>query len=136
MSDEMTRDELLALMRAWGWTLTGSLSDGRADLWTHPGGMDEVVLPSDETAPDYDRMLRQAESIIARAEGPWLLAVVREVAGLHVRIQDGIAGQGPRSTWRPTYGCEHCSTEDVRVPWPCPTARALQALTETTEETR
>lgn len=28
----MTRDELLALMRAWGWTLTGSLSNGRADL--------------------------------------------------------------------------------------------------------
>lgn len=78
----MTRDDLLTLMRAWGWTLTGSLANGRADLWSHRNGMDEVIIPGAETAPDYDRMLRQAESIIARAEGPRLLAVVRKVAGL------------------------------------------------------
>lgn len=30
-----------------------------------------------------------------------------------------------------------CGTHsEYAVPWPCPTARAVQALTETTEETR
>lgn len=103
----MTRDDLLTLIRAWGWTLTGSLPNGRADLWAHPGGMDEVVLPSDETAPDYDRMLRQAESIIARAEGPWLLAVVRDVQTVHARyfntdVPPGHedAGCEPEDVWR------------------------------------
>ena len=50
----------------------------------------------------------------------------QQTALLHKRIQDGIAGQGPRSNWRPTYACGYCSTEDMRVPWPCPTAQALE----------
>jgi hypothetical protein len=52
-------------------------------------------------------------------------AQVERVRALHVRVQDGIAGQGPRSNWSPTYGCGECSTEDVRVAWPCPTIAAL-----------
>lgn len=135
MSDEMTRDDLLTLMRAWGWTLTGSLPNGRADLWAHPGGMDEAIVPNAETAPDYDRMLRQAESIIARAEGPRLLAVMREVAGLHRPVPDGQGFiDGSYGTISPA--CGTCGTHDeYAVPWPCPTARALEALT-VTEETR
>ena len=126
MSDEMTRGDLLTLIRAWGWTLTGSLPNGRADLWAHPGGMDEVVLPSDETAPDYDRMLRQAESIIARAEGVRMLAVVRDVQTVHARYfstdvppDHEDAGCEPEDVWR--------FDRDIRA--------ALALPTETTEET-
>lgn len=62
-----------------------------------------------------------------------LLAVVREVARLHQPIPDGMGFiDGSYGTISPA--CGTCGAYDeYAVPWPCPTARALQALTESKE---
>lgn len=56
-----------------------------------------------------------------RPEFDALLAVVREVAGLH-RAEPGVSNG---------VACNIC--RECLKAWPCPTARALQALTETKE---
>lgn len=90
MSDEMTRDDLLDLMQAWGWRLTDTVPGAwRLDVWTHPNGMDEALVPVDQRAAGYARHLRQAEVNFAHAEAPRLLAVVREVAAANGRYMRG-----------------------------------------------
>lgn len=68
-----------------------------------------------------------------RPEFDALLAVVREVAGLHRPVPDGLGDTGTGyGTVSPA--CGTCGTHDeYAVPWPCPTGRALQALTESKE---
>lgn len=74
----MTRDELEAEMRAAGWRQSYELvTPGPAHLWVK--GRDEVLVPEDETKPDYAHMLERAVVEFARAEGPRLLAAVRAV---------------------------------------------------------
>lgn len=64
-----------------------------------------------------------------------LLAAVREVATLHRPVPDGWGFIGD-SYGTVSPACGTCGTHsEYAVPWPCPTARAVQALT-TTEETR
>lgn len=64
-----------------------------------------------------------------------LLAVVREVAALHQPVQDGLGELDDGSYGTISPACSTCGTHDeYAVPWPCPTARALEVLTETTEE--
>lgn len=60
-----------------------------------------------------------------------LLDVVRELAALHKRVKNGIAGGGDH--WITTFGCEHCASLDELgvVYWPCPTAKILNRLEET-----
>lgn len=86
-----------------------------------------------QRAAGYARHLRQAEVNFAHAEAPRLLAVVREVAALHQPVQDGLGYLGDGSYGTISPACSTCGTHDeYAVPWPCPTARAVQALTETT----
>ena len=118
MSDEMTRDELLTLMLAWGWRMESEWP-GRYEVWEHPGGW-TCIVPSDPEKADYDHLMKRAWATLTAAEAPRTLGIVREVARLH-RPRTG-------GTWE---GYCTCSGRE----WPCPTARAVQALT-TTEETR
>lgn len=113
-----TRTEVVALLTRFRWQLSGTLLTG-GELWEHPNGMDELIIPAEgrESAPDAGRLLRGAERVIARAEGPRLLGVVREVAAIHRQDDDG-----------------DCWADGD--PWPCATVRAMQALTETTKESR
>lgn len=57
-----------------------------------------------------------------------LLAVVREVAGLHPPCRTKCLNP------RHETGCEARICKTCDHIWPCPTSRALQALTDTTEE--
>ena len=71
-----------------------------------------------------------AELRTVEHHAPAMLRALEAVLEMHFRVQDGIAGQGSRPNWSPTYGCEHCSTEDVRIPWPCPTVTAIETALE------
>lgn len=123
MSDEMARDELLALMRAWGWRMESEWP-GRYEVWEHLGGW-TCIVPSDPEKADYDHLMERAWATLAAAEAPRTLGIVREVARLHQPIPDGMG-----------FIDGTCGTHDeYAAPRPCPTARAVQALT-TTEETR
>jgi hypothetical protein len=108
----MTRDGLLTLLRAWGWSLRGQANGGALDIWEK--GRATVHLPNLADAADYDECLQQAEWALATAEGQRLLAVVREVEALHVRRVE-----------RPNAGCLQCGQI-----WPCRTAAAVQKLGE------
>ena len=81
MSDKMTRDDLLTLMRAWGWRMESEWP-GRYEVWEHPGGGTSIV-PSDPEKADYDHLMKRAWGTLAAAEAPRTLGIVREAARLH-----------------------------------------------------
>lgn len=104
--------------------------------------LDEIAADirlAQQTIPNGDITAEPGKSILAarlrlqHEHAPYLLAVVREVAGLHQPVPDGL---GDTSTEYGTVSpaCGTCGTHgEYAVPWPCPTARALQALTESKE---
>lgn len=118
MSDKMTRDDLLTLMRAWGWRMKSEWP-GRYQVWENPGG-GTAIVPSDPEKADYDELMERARDTLAAAEAPRLLAVVREVARVAVPV--GVTPSDD-SWWK---GHEEAMRR-VRV--------QLAPLTETTEET-
>ena len=129
MSDEMTRDELLALMRAWGWRME-SERPGRYQVWEHPGGRIAIV-PSDPEKTDYDRLMKRAWGTLAAAEAPRTLGIVREVARLHPR--EAV------TCLNPTHGddCDGQVCGTCGDAWPCRTIVAIDAApTETKEKNR
>lgn len=94
------------------------------------------IAMAKQTIPNGDITTEPGASILAarlrlqNEHAPELLAAVQEVAARHRRTD---ASEDPE--WRDVTGlrdayCAHCLAD-----WPCPDARAVQALTETTEET-
>lgn len=117
-----TRDELVALLTAWGWSITPHEDDPAYDLWTRDGERAAmgIIVPNDPQRPDYERYMRRAWNALGIDEGPRLLAVVREVAKVAVPV--GVTPSDD-SWWK---GYEEAMRR-VRV--------QLAPLAETTEET-
>lgn len=138
MSDEMTRlDEIAARLEAatpgpWeAYGTTVAAMTGPGDC----GGCSGLPSPEHEPSCLWSEIAGADEpdaELIAHAPADLssLLAVVREVAGLHRPVPDGLGDTGTGyGTVSPA--CGTCGTHDeYAVPWPCPTARALEALTE------
>jgi hypothetical protein len=123
--------------RAYDETQTGGLGDvirrisdpfmSAAEVEALAARADRLERERDEAEAHYHRLVGVHAAATASLEIRLseARAQVERVRALHVRVQDGIAGQGPRSNWSPTYGCSECSTEDVRIAWPCPTVATL-----------
>lgn len=136
MSDETTRlDEIAERLeaatpvpwQAYGTTVAAMTGPGDC------GGCSGLPSPAHEPACLWSEIAGADEpdaELIAHAPADLssLLAVVREVAARHHRTA---ASEDP--AWQYVTGlrdayCAHCLAD-----WPCPDARALEALTETTE---
>lgn len=62
-------DVVLSLLRRFSWERSGGVP-GRYEVWRDPlGGGDEVILPTDAAAGDYDALLERAELTFLRAYG-------------------------------------------------------------------
>ena len=112
----MTRDDLLTLLRAWGWRAVGGVPDAYT-VWEHPEFETEVIVPADESKADYAKLLRRAVHTLAQGESMRLLAFAREVEALHQPRPNGT------SALYPVPLCS-CDAGD----YPCPTAKALNRL--------
>lgn len=133
----MNRDDLLTLLRAWGWSQTGWANRGAMSVWKkgkHTVHTVRVPMRETEDTAETAELLAGAMYDFATAEAPRLLAVVREVAALHQ--PEDVPRLMPDGTVVHDQRCTVCLApgeygDDIRMePWHCPTAQALSRLEE------